>query len=104
MTYRQYFILKVVLVVLVVAALVLAMICGAEAETTSKPPYVAVVDVHPDSGLRCRRGPGTEYGGYTLFAPGAKLLVLEKQNGWARVTWPNYPDLTLGWVCADYLK
>ena len=104
MTYRQYFFLKLVLYALVVLGVVLFVLNGAEAEMTRELPYVAVVDVHPDSSLRCRCGPGTEYVGYVLFSPGARLLVLEERDGWAYVSWPNSPEYPAGWVCMDYLK
>ena len=101
MTYRQYFILKLILVAIVLAGLVVCALASAQAKEV---PYVAVVDVHPDSSLRCRQGPGLEYTGYVLFSPGAKLLVLEERDGWAYVSWPNSPEYPAGCVCMDYLK
>ena len=100
-TYKQYFILRCILIVILLLMAIVLIAEGAQAE---KFPYVAVVDVHEGSGLRCRRGPSTEYAGYGMFAAGARLLVLEEYEGWARVAWPKIPEHELGWVFMEYLK
>lgn len=100
-TYKQYLIFRCILIVILMLMAIVLIAGSAQAKKLS---YVAVVDVHEGSGLRCRRGPGTEYAGYGMFAAGARLLVLEEHEGWARVAWPKIPEHELGWVCMDYLQ
>lgn len=100
-TYKQYFILRCILIGIFLLMVLVFVFGGAEAECT---PRTAVVDVHPESGLRCRKGPGPEYNDYFLLADNARVLVLEEKNGWGLVAWPKYPEYPMGWVCMDYLK
>lgn len=101
MTYRQYFILRCILVAIFVLMAIVFAIGAADAEIQ---PYAAAVNVHEDSGLWCREGPGAQTQPLWMFASGAKVLVLEERDGWAQVAWPKFPEKVLGWVCLDYLK
>ena len=108
MSYRHYFILKVILIVMFVLGCALsAYYAGwvyAESNCGEYCPIVEV-DVHTDSSLKVRKGPGGA-DTYILLADGHELVILSQYKGWALA---NHPDLVgkrdpLGWVHTDYLK
>ena len=82
-------------------AALIAAIC---ALASSSHACCAVVRVHQESRLNVRTGPGTEHRASAGLSNGAKLHILQEQDGWALVAWPKYPDHPMGWVSLDYLQ
>ena len=81
----------------------LAVIVGLCAIASARAE-ILTVNVHEDSSLRVRKGPGTEYQSNWSISPGAEVVVIRQEANWALVAWPKYPDDPFGWVCGDYLK
>lgn len=52
------------------------------------------VKVTAKSGLRCRKGPGTNYGSVCVYAYGKELTIEDEKNGWGKTS--------KGWVSLKY--
>lgn len=81
-----------------------AIIASACALASSAKACCAVVNVHPDSRLNVRTGPGTEYRASAGLSAGAEIHILQERDGWALIAWPKYPDHPLGWVSTEYVN
>ena len=85
----------------IVTAALIAAIC---ALASSSHACCAVVHVNPDSWLNVRSGPSAEHRASAGLSNGAKLHIIQEQDGWALVAWQKYPNHPLGWVSIDYLQ
>lgn len=93
---------KLVVSIQILAALLL--IAGIITVVIDATAEIMRVDVHSESVLRVRVGPGTEYESRWALSDGATVQVLQTANGWSQIAWPSYPETPIGWVCSDYLK
>lgn len=84
----------------IITAAIIAAVCTIASNSLA---CCAVVRVHDDSRLNVRNGPGMEYRASAGLANGARIHILQTQDGWALAAWPRYPDRPLGWVSTQYL-
>lgn len=97
--------IKIKLVVLVTTLLFLLSSISYSLAVDKYPK--AVVDVHEDSHLIVRKGPGPGYDTtYVHLASKSVVSILDMYDGWALVQFPKLVGVRepIGWVCMDYLK
>lgn len=68
----------------------------------AEPLETRIVAAH--GGLNVRREPTTQSQRVYTLDETTVVVILEWQDGWARVANNTPPYLPIGWACGDYLK